>query len=185
MKKFYLFLFFLFLYLFLGVWLTYSNDIVTNTLWDIAYNMDSGKVFVAEVFPFDRWWVNLDRHPFVVFFISPFVNLFNKIFNSTVFGLLLVQSLFASLSVCVVNSILNLISDKTKINFLLTLIYGFSYTLLVFSSMPEDYIYITFFSALNLFYIIKILKDETILKLNFKHIFILSFLMFLCFLVAQ
>lgn len=181
MKKFYLFLFFLFLYFFLGIWLTYANDIIINVPWDLVYNLDSGRVLSSNSFPFDKWGTGFDKHPFTIIFVIPIIHLFNNLFNSTILGLLFTQAVFASLSVCVVNSILSLISDKTKINFLLTLIYGFSYTMLIFSSLPEDYIYMAFFVALNLFYVIKLFIDETLSRLNFKQIFILTFLLFLCF----
>ena len=146
-------LFFLFfvLYFTVGLYLCFFNKAVTNCI-DLIFDMDSS--FAYNLVASNMLQINiLYKHSFIVIIIKPFLMLATAFFNSARVGGLFLQAIIGSGTVCLIYSIINVITNRKNIAVFLALLYGLSISTIIFSSVYEFYIYSAFISTLLLYYV--------------------------------
>ncbi len=172
-----LFLLFLFVYIFFGLFNFYFSNTVTDVSTDLIYSIDTGKVF---------WHLYLNdkfmsiKHPFIHFFTYPIILIFKIFFVNPKIVAVILQSLIQSFVVYLISKILIVLTDNKNIALIFGLIFGFSYTALLFAIYTDVYVWAGLTQMLFLYYIIKLYKNGNT-KLNLKNIIILSVLTVFCY----
>ena len=145
-----LFFFFTFLYITAGLWLSYNNTfIVTDN--NTFFGSDTARVFRDLTEPVTNHY-RISVHPLMLLLLQPLVSLIDSLFHDMSRTVVLLQSLIASANVCLIFSILKL---------------------LIFTSIPETYIFSAFSQLLLLYYALNI-KNKG--NLNYKNILTLAVL---------
>lgn len=178
MKKFIFFTSF-FIFFFLGLFLSAGDQNITHS-FDKLFSMDIFS-FIGNISSLEGLhdYSRLLSHPFLLIIIQP-IFYFIKIFtNSDTISLLLLQSLCSSANICLIFSILKMFTKRTFTPFLFCILYGISFSTLIFTSFIEVYIYSAFFNLLFLYLICHIYTQNT--DLNFKKDFILASVIFFAF----
>lgn len=107
-----------------------------------------------------------DKHPLIYIVLRPFFLLFNALFNSPRAGTLFMQALVGSSTVCLIYTVINKLIQRKNISLFLSLIYGFSFSTFIFSSVYEFYIYSGFFNTLLIYYVSIFWNDNKPLKIT-------------------
>lgn len=177
-----LFFSFFFVYLSFGLYLTFFN----HSFLILNINLPGGQ----ELLGIDSYRVYDDYiqvlnprydhyricvHPLFLLLSQPLVSIIEAIVKSPRAAVLIFQSILASSTLCLMYSTLKLLSEKPKLSFLMTLIFGFSFSTMVFSSLPETYMMASFFNMLILYYIVRLINNKPS-NLNFKNILSISLL---------
>ena len=167
-----LFFIFLFIYFAFGLYITYFNQNITWFLWDLVYDLDTGKTYTCFYLDYDFPTI---KHILSYLILSPAISVVKGFTNNPKFAVVLMQSLAQSFSVCLIYKILYKLSDNKPISLMFGILFGFSYTVLLFAVLPEIYVWVALIQVLLLYYIVSLIKTRTN-KLNFKHIFVISVL---------
>ena len=172
-----LFLSFFFIFLTCGLYFTFFNNAIL-TQYDLVFDADSPRVLGDFlIIQFNHYRVKV--HPLLLITLQPIFHFFNAFVQSTIATTLIVQSVVSAINVCLIKSILYKFTENKKIAFFFALIFGFSFSTLIFTITPENYIFGTLISLLLFYYISHLALSETMLSK--KSIFILSFLSVLAF----
>lgn len=83
---------------------------------------------------------DIDRHPFI-FILTPFLKLITILLNNPKLALILFQAFIATINNIILFLILKKIIIRNSTVIFFTLIYAFSYSTLLFVSIPEFYLY--------------------------------------------
>ena len=161
------------LYLLLGVILNCQTDAAFRGGWDVVYALDTRSRMFDFTEPFVKGFAYPEVHPFQLVTTPAIVFPFKFLGFSNIFTVILVQSILGAGSVCFVYKILELVSNSRRKNLLLSFVYALSFSILLFVSSPENYIFVTFFSSVNLYYVLKCRNLE---KLSWINIFVLAFM---------
>lgn len=157
-----LFFGFLFLYFTVGLYLCFFNDIASSH-FNIFFDMDTCHIYkIAK----SNFYIpqGVYKHPFLLFVIKPFLLLTTAFVNSARAGSLFLQAILGSGVLCLIYAIIDKLTNRKKLALLSALIYGFSISSVIFSSMFELYIYTAFLNTLLFYYIILLWKKEGPLK---------------------
>lgn len=168
------FIFFTFfiIYTIIGIIVIYPGDAVYE-YFDFIYGIDCPRIF--------DFLTALDTHSYNIHTLfpiqfQPVTFLINSIVNNMRISVIVLQAVLASS----INSILflflkNIVKKDIKISLLLTAIYGFSFAMILFTGVPESYIYSAFFFTCLIYYILYLINSKT-KSLSSANIFILTFL---------
>lgn len=166
-----LFFFFTFLYITAGLWLSYNNTfIVTDN--NTFFGSDTARVFRDLTEPVTNHY-RISVHPLMLLLLQPLVSLIDSLFHDMSRTVVLLQSLIASANVCLIFSILKLLTHNRNISVIFASLYGLSFSTLIFTSIPETYIFSAFSQLLLLYYALNI-KNKG--NLNYKNILTLAVL---------
>lgn len=166
-----LFFFFTFLYITAGLWLSYNNTfIVTDN--NTFFGSDTARVFRDLTEPVTNHY-RISVHPLMLLLLQPLVLLIDSLFHDMSRTVVLLQSLIASANVCLIFSILKLLTQNRNISVIFASLYGLSFSTLIFTSIPETYIFSAFSQLLLLYYALNI-KNKG--NLNYKNILTLAVL---------
>ena len=144
------------IYFILGI--AFSYYLGFYKYWNIAFDMDSPRVFG------DLAFVNYNHyrtsvHPLFVILFQPIILVMNFVVRNKIICVLLLQCFMASISVVAFSSVIKKIGIKSKLNNVLTLLFGLSFGQIAFVSNVETYIFAqTFLILLWLFVSYKIDK---------------------------
>ena len=173
-KKLYLVLFclFFFMYLSLGLFIVYYSDIITDLNFDLVHSIDSGAAY-WQLYLNDH--VAARKHPLIHVFLNPVIFMLKEFFRNPKLLEIVLQSLLQSTAVCLVCRILFNLTNKMSLSVLFSLVYGLSYTAILFAIFPDVYAFaavgqILFFS----YFIYCYFRVEN--KLDFKNAVVLIFL---------
>lgn len=138
-----LFIFSLMYMLFVGMLLTYNYDF-SNDL-NLIFGMDTKRV-ITDITQIYANHYRADVHPLFILFVQPIYMIINGIVLNKQLAIIIITSFVSSLSVLLINKILNNSGKNKKINIIISLIYLFSFSNIIFTATPETYN----FSALSL-----------------------------------
>lgn len=144
-----LFFCFAVLYLSFGLFLTYFSDIINSLNYDLIYSIDSGAAY-WQLYIHDRFAAM--KHPTIHILINPFIFLFKNFINNPKLVAVFLQSILQSFTVVIIYKIIFFLTSKKDISLLLTLMYGFSYTVLLLTSFTEVYVFAALGQVLFLSY---------------------------------
>ena len=99
-------------------------------------------------------------HPLILVLITPFVLLVKCIIRSDLTAVLIVESLSAALGTVFVYRSLDLLIHRKYLKIIFTLLYVFSFSTLVFVSIPETYVFSGMFLSAFFYWVIKKIKTE-------------------------
>ncbi len=167
-----LFFIFLFLYLVCGFYLTFNTNTIINKI-DVLFGTDTGRV-ARELGLVYHYHYGLTAHPLYVSFAQFIKAILNVITHSEKASIVILMALAGAFSVELINSILKLITEQEKLSLLFACIYGFSFSTIIFSSIPETYIFSAFINLITIYYILNFTKKN--LTITIKEILVLSLL---------
>lgn len=171
-----IFFFSFFLYITCGLYMSFYNDIIIKTRYDIAYSLDTGIRYYQL---YAQTPCETAAHPYTNT-LFPFIAIIKSMVYSTRFSMILCQSLIASSSCCLFFTALKNLNIQKHICIIFTGIFGISFSQLLTTTLPEIYVFSGFTQVLFLFYIINITKQKTT-TLSLSQIFILATLTTLSF----
>ena len=154
---------FFILYFTIGLYFSFFNDIISATC-DVFFDMDSSHFYLLSRTN-DYFFENFYKHPLIYIIMRPFFLIFNALFNSPRAGTLFMQALAGSSTVCLIYTVINKLIQRKNISLFLSLIYGFSFSTVIFSSVYEFYIYSGFFNTLLIYYASIFWNDSKPLKI--------------------
>lgn len=167
-----LFLSFLFLYITIGFWLCYNNTfIITDN--NIFFGSDCARVYTDLTTPIASHY-RITVHPLMVLLLQPVVSFLNIFFHDAHRAVIVLQSLIAASNVCLIFSILKSLTKNKSTSLIFASLYGVSFSTLIFTALPETYIFSAFFQLLLWNYAIDLTKKSS--SLEWKNILIVALL---------
>lgn len=157
--------------LFLGVTLTYNFDFKNN--YNLLFDSDTSRVINDAT----EYLANHDRvnvHPLFVLLIQPLVYLLSGLVMNKTLSIIIISSLVTSISTLYIYKILNLFNKDNKINIILSMVYLFSFSNIIFTSGIETYNFAALFLILLWYYYLKKQKETTIDKYSLTILIILG-----------
>lgn len=134
-EYFILYIIFFVLYLFLGLCISYKVH-VGNTF----FGSDNWRAFGdATQIKFNHYRIKV--HPLFLLLIQPITLFITGITNESTLSVIIEEAICGSLSVCFLYAILKRLNISKILRTILSIIYGFSFSILVFSTVPETFIY--------------------------------------------
>lgn len=128
-------LLFFVLYFLLGMLINYNYNLSNN--YNLLFQSDTRRVYSD----FTKILYNHTRvgvHPLIMF-VQPFILILRGITQNDFIAIIIFQAIIGSISVKYLYMAMNLISKNIKTNLLLTLIYGCSFSSIIFCSTIEIY----------------------------------------------
>lgn len=163
---------FLSIYLLLGMYILLYNDIIINE-WDIIFDADSPRVY-WDFFSLDANHYRVGVHPFMLMLLQPIFNILKGLFVSQRFTLIFVQSIVVSLLVILIKEIMFRLIKNEKLSFLVSIIFGISFSSLIFVAIPETYIFGSLFVLLLLKLVLDIKERNSLRKKDILTLSLLS-----------
>lgn len=161
------FLFFLFLYFTLGCYISYQNVVTLN----IYFGADNYRVFWDLTDIFGNHY-RIKVHPLFLLFTQPVTLLINKICLNPKLAVVIIESLCGAFFVKTFYLSLEFMKLNSFIVKSFSLILGFSFSFLIFSTTPETFIFSGLSSCLFFQFLIK--KGISLDYKSNKNLFILS-----------
>ena len=165
-----LFLFFFTFYLTINVFLILSTN---SNVFDYFFQSDSPRVMSDMIMVYGdhyRFYV----HPLFVIIVQPIMLLLNGIIHNNLLTIILFQSLIGGLQVLLMHYILDVYSDNKKVNIVISIMFGFAFSTIIFNSIIELY-NIASLSMLLLWFVTSIMiKKEKYDKKMMNFLFIIS-----------
>ncbi len=167
-----LFFIFFIIYTIIGLLIIYPNSVIYQ-YFNLVYGIDCPRIF-GLLTTLKTQSSNI--HTLIPIMFQPLVFLINCIVNNIKISVILLQAILASsTNILMFSFFKNIIKKDTKISLLLTAIYGFSFSMILFTIVPESYLFSAFFFMCLIYYILYLIKFE-IKNLSLANIFILAFL---------
>lgn len=129
------------LYLFLGMCLSYYTAFDTN----MFFGADNARVF-QDLTNITGEHYRVSVHPLLIFLTETIILLIDGVVNRPMMSVILVEAFCGGLSVCLFDAILGQKQVDRKIRNLYAFLYAFSFSNMIFSTVPETFI----FAALGL-----------------------------------
>ena len=150
-----LFIFSLMYMLFVGILLTYNYDFSKN--YNLIFGMDTSRVItdITEIFAKHS---RADVHPLFILFVQPIYMVIKGIVLNKNLSIVTITSFVSSLSVLLIYKILNNSGKNKKMNIIISLIYLFSFSNIIFTASPETYNFSALFLILLWYFYTK--KDK-------------------------
>ena len=167
-----LFCSFFFLYLSLGLFIVYYSGVITDLNFDLVHSIDSGAAY---------WQLYLNdhiaarKHPLIHVFLNPIIFMLKEFFRDPKLLEIVLQSLLQSTVICFVYKILFKLTNRMSLSLLFSLVYGFSYTAILFAIFPDVYAFAATGQILFFSYFIYCYFNAKN-KLDFKNFLVLVFL---------
>lgn len=155
--EFYLLIGSMFFLTLLGVFLNYNYNLFDN--YNLLFDSDTGRVMLDSTIIAASHY-RLDVHPLFVIIIQPLVFLIKGLVVNRILAIIILSALASSLTVVYIYRILKLVGLKEKTSILLSLLYLFSFSNIIFTSGIETYNFAAFFLVLLWYYFIKNKDNE-------------------------
>ena len=147
-----LFLFSFFYLLVLGVTLSYNLDFSNN--YNLLFNSDTARVIIDSTIVNANHY-RIDVHPLYLIIIQPVVLLLSGITMNKMLSIVILSAFSSSLSVLFIYKILSLIKKDKKTNLLISLIYLFSFSNIIYTAGIETYNFASLFLIILVYYVLK------------------------------
>ena len=168
-----IFLFFFTIYLILGVHLTYIYSVETKM--DIIFGLDIGRVLddMTDIFaPHKR----IKVHPLFVLITSPFVLILKGISHNATIAAIIFSAFISAFTISLMYKITTIFIKNNVSKIIISLIFGFSFTNIIFGSVAETYNIAGLFFILLWLLTILIFKKEKATNLDLIYLCILGIL---------
>lgn len=161
------------LYLFLGICLSYYTAFDTN----MFFGADNARVF-QDLTNITGVHYRINVHPLFLFLTETIVLLIDGVVNHPMMSVILAEAFCGSLAVCLFDAILGQKKVDRKIRNLYSFMYAFSFSAMIFSTVPETFI----FSALGLLLFWRFAAEAVEIQGDFsgKETFLLVFFGVVC-----
>lgn len=161
------------LYLFLGMCLSYYTAFDTN----MFFGADNARVF-QDLTNITGEHYRVSVHPLLIFLTETIILLIDGVVNRPMMSVILVEAFCGGLSVCLFDAILGQKKVDRKIRNLYAFLYAFSFSNMIFSTVPETFI----FAALGLLLFWRFAAGAGEIQGDFsgKEIFLLIFFGVVC-----
>lgn len=156
MKNKTLFITFLFLYITVGFWLCYNNTFILDDN-NIFFGSDCARVFKDLTERVENHY-RIAVHPLMLILLQPVVSLMDSFFKDPHRTVIVLQSIVASSNVCLIFSILKSLTKNKNTSLIFASLYGISFSTLIFTVLPETYIFSAFAQLLLWHYAIGLTK---------------------------
>ena len=167
-KEFLIFISFFIIYVFLGLCISYNANYDTN----LFFGADNVRAF-SDLTSISYSHYRIKVHPLFLIFFETVTLLLNGFTNNLSLAVIIEEALCGSLSVLTFYFILKNHRVEKRISIIFSLIYGFSFSMIIFSTIPETFIFANLGLILYWYFIsISYNKKEPLSK---KEIFILVF----------
>ena len=144
-----LFIFSFIYLLFLGISLSYNYDIKNNA--NLIFDSDTSRVILdATEIVANHYRISV--HPLFVLLVQPLCYFINGIVLNKMLSIIIISSLVSSLSVLFIYKILTKIKKDDKTNILISLIYLFSFSNIIFTASIETYNFAVLFLIILFYY---------------------------------
>lgn len=153
-----LFFSFFIIYFTSGLYITFLNNSVIEQ-YDIIFNADCPRVYL-DFLNWGAYHTRINVHPLQLILLQPLFLIANTFLRSPKAALLLVQALAGASIVCLIKNILLIWTHNQKVSLLISIIYGISFSSLIFTSIPETYIFAALINAMLFHYISLLFKKE-------------------------
>ena len=147
---------FLFLIL-LGLFVTYNYDMGEN--YNLLFESDTARV-IQDATMIKAFHYRADVHPLFIIIVQPMVYLLSGLVMNKTLAIILLSVIVSSLTTVFFFKILNLIKPNKKVNIILSLIYLFSFSNIIFTVGIETYNFAALFLMITWYYFIKKEKLE-------------------------
>ena len=155
--EFYLLIGSMFFLTLLGIFLNYNYNLYDN--YNLLFDSDTGRVMLDSTIIAASHY-RLDVHPLFVLIIQPLVFIIKGLVINRLLAIIILSALASSLTVVYIYRILKLVGLKEKTSILLSLLYLFSFSNIIFTSGIETYNFAAFFLVLLWYYFIKNKEKE-------------------------
>ena len=146
-----LFIFSFIYLLIMGLLLSYNYNIKDN--YNLIFDSDTARVIIdSTVIGLDHYRVNV--HPLFILLIQPLCFILNGIVLNKMLSIIILSALTSSLSVLFIYKILDKVNKDNKTNILLSLIYLFSFSNIIFTASIETYNFAALFLIILWYYFI-------------------------------
>lgn len=156
---------FFFIYFLLGIILNYNYELFSNN--NLLFQSDTKRVFEDYANIIGKHY-RVSTHPLILF-VQPFIYFINSFTHDYIIAIIIFQAIVGALGIKYLFQTIFLLNENKKISILLTLVYGFSFSAIIFNSTIELYSISSLFLILIWFNLIKDIKYENKVKL-FKYI---------------
>ncbi len=173
------FLFFFVFYLTLGFFFMGFNDSYLRYRCDIVLYGDPGRVFHEMITKVGTHFETF-AHPFFALISQSFISLIKFFVQTTRFSVIIFVSLSTTSAIFLLKKCIEKLTDNLNSALIISLIYGFSFSTLVFGTMPETYLMSSLTNLFIIYYVIHLIKSE-VKELSTKNLIILIGLGFLNF----
>ncbi len=147
-----LFIFSFFYLLVLGITLSYNLDFSEN--YNLLFSSDTSRVILdSTVINANHYRV--DVHPLFLIIVQPLVLLLSGITMNKMLSIVILSAFTSSLSVIFIFKILNLIKKDNKTNIIISLIYLFSFSNIIYTSGIETYNFASLFLIILIYFVLK------------------------------
>ena len=154
-KKLFLFSF-LFLFI-LGILLSFNYDMKSN--YNLLFDSDTSRVILDAVEVVADHY-RADVHPLFILWVQPVVFLLTGLLSNKILAIIFLSSCISSLSVVLIYKILDHIRKDKKMNVLLSLIYLFSFSNIIFTAGIETYNFGALFLIAMWYYFVRKEKEK-------------------------
>lgn len=137
------------IYFILGLLL--SHYLNTANFWNVLFDLDTPRV-LSDLSLRDFNHYRIAVHPLFIIIFQPIVLLLNFIINDSVISIILIQSLLSSVTLVLLYLSVNKICKNNKLSIIMTILFGLSFSQVVYTSAIETYIYAQFFLILLWFF---------------------------------
>lgn len=158
-KLFYIFILFFSIFFLLGMYFVTNITFEENML----LGADNHRA-LGDFTKFNYYHYRVSVHPIYVLLIQPLTSILTGFTQNPNVSLLLLESLLGALNIVLLSNIMEMTSISPSINTLLTILYGFSFSMLIFSSIPETFVFSSFFLLLFWYYSLLITDEKNIDK---------------------
>lgn len=167
-KNFILFIIFLTLYLFCGMRLTYSHVFTDN----IYFGADNYRVY-QDLSVINCWHYRLRLHPLFLILCQGPALIITGITNYSPLTVIILEAFAGSMSVVFLNKILEVLKIERAVRGITTVLFGFSFSNLIFSSISESFMFAC--AVLTGFWYFILIMSGREGKINKEEAFVLSF----------
>ncbi len=172
-------IFFSFLMLFMtcGFFISFYNEVSTY-FGDSFFNADGSRIY-NNFFNININDFSPVKHPLVPFFLQPLFRFFDYFFRAPRVSFIFTSSFCGASIVIIIYKILSIWTNNNKLSILMSVIYGISFSTLIFISVPELYIFSALSNSLLFLYLSLLAKKNTKLKLyDYFNIAVLTLISF-------
>lgn len=173
------FFIFLFIYISVGMCFTYYSFDFLSTNFNTIFGADTPRVIVDFTQVAENHY-RTEVHPLQLILIQPFISFVGGFFHDIPMTIIIAQSLAGAYVVALLNSTLYNFTLKKDLSLIFSAIYGVSFSAILFTAIPETYVFSALFNILLWYYISLLLKNN-VNKLSWANIFVLSLILLASF----
>lgn len=137
---------------------------------NLYFSADNGRVMI-DISLVEYAHERLKVHPLFLMIAQPVYRLLRGVINHTMTAIVVEEALLATITNCSLYSLFKKKKLNTQNAFLLTMIYAFSFSTMLFVSIPETYVFSSFFLVHYILFIVSVSEKRE--RMNKRELFLL------------